>query len=429
METDVLIVGSGLAGLHTALSLSSECEIVVITNSKIRDCNSYLAQGGITTVKEEDRELFTRDTMEAGGGESSLEAIGVVGDESMKYLARLLEMGVEFERDGEGNLKFTREAAHSINRIAYRGSETGKAIMETLIEQVGSRGNIKLIEECHLLDLAVTDNSVEGALVEIQGRVEEISCRRVVLATGGIGGLFATTTNNKNIDGIALALAKRYSIETRDLGYIQFHPTALHSEGEGKMFLLSEALRGEGALLIDHRGERFVDELQPRDVVARAIMEKLKEGRVYLDATGLEKEYLKERFRGIYEECLKRGHDITREPLPVRPAQHYYMGGLAVDSRGRTSCDNLYAVGEVSCTGLHGRNRLASNSLLEALVYSGRAAEDIEEQLEGEAERKRYEGTYTGRLIRNYTPWAHRGEAREIILREREDLRDELSVS
>ncbi len=429
METDVLIVGSGLAGLHTALSLSSECEVVVVTNSKIRDCNSYLAQGGITTVREGDRELFTRDTMEAGGGESSPEAIGVVGDDSMKYLARLLEMGVEFERDGEGNLKFTREAAHSINRIAYRGSETGKAIMETLIEQVGSRGNIRVVEECHLLDLVVRDNSVEGALVEILGRIVEITCRRVVLATGGIGGLFATTTNNKNIDGIALALAKRYSIETRDLGYIQFHPTALDSRGEGKMFLLSEALRGEGAVLRDERGQRFIDELQPRDVVAKAIMEKLREGRVYLDATGLDGGYIKERFRGIYEECLKRGHDITRDPLPVRPAQHYYMGGLAVDSRGRTSCDNLYAVGEVSCTGLHGRNRLASNSLLEALVYSGRAAEDIEEQLKGKS-RKRYKREVPrGRMIRNYTSWDHRGEAREIILREREDLRDELSIS
>ncbi len=429
METDVLIVGSGLAGLHTALSLSSECEVVVVTNSKIRDCNSYLAQGGITTVREGDRELFTRDTMEAGGGESSPEAIGVVGDDSMKYLARLLEMGVEFERDGEGNLKFTREAAHSINRIAYRGSETGKAIMETLIEQVGSRGNIRVVEECHLLDLVVRDNQVEGALVEILGRVVEITCRRVVLATGGIGGLFATTTNNKNIDGIALALAKRYFIETRDLGYIQFHPTALDSQGEGKMFLLSEALRGEGAVLIDERGQRFIDELQPRDVVAKAIMEKLREGRVYLDATGLDGGYIKERFRGIYEECLKRGHDITRDPLPVRPAQHYYMGGLAVDSRGRTSCDNLYAVGEVSCTGLHGRNRLASNSLLEALVYSGRAAEDIEEQLKGKSRKRCKREVPRGRMVRNYTFWDHRGEAREIILREREDLRDELSIS
>lgn len=429
MEADVLIVGSGLAGLHTALSLSEETEVVVVTNSCIRECNSYLAQGGITTVRASDRELFTRDTMTAGGGESSPEAIEVVGCDSMKYLANLVEMGVEFERDTEGNLKFTREAAHSINRIAYRGSETGKAIMEALIERVGKRKRIRVIEECCLLDLVVRGNRAEGALVEIEGSVTEISCRKVVLATGGIGGLFATTTNNKNIDGIALALAKRYSIETRDLGYIQFHPTALDYEGEEKRFLLSEALRGEGALLIDGEGRRFIDELQPRNIVAKAIMEKLKEGRVYLDATGIEREYLKERFTGIYEECLKRGHDITREALPVRPAQHYYMGGLAVDSYGRTSCSNLYAVGEVSCTGLHGRNRLASNSLLEALVYSGRAAEDIEAQLgKGAGERSgRRKGGRNG--IKTCTFWNYREEARKIILNEREDLRDELSVS
>ncbi len=429
METDVLIVGSGLAGLHTALSLSSETEVVVVTNSRIRECNSYLAQGGITTVREGDRELFTRDTMTAGGGESSPEAIGVVGCDSMKYLTRLVEMGVEFERDEEGNLKFTREAAHSINRIAYRGSETGKAIMEALIERVRMRKKIRVIEECNLLDLLVADNSVEGALVEIEGEVEEISCKKVVLATGGIGGLFATTTNNRNIDGIALALSKRYAIETRDLGYIQFHPTALDYQGEGKRFLLSEALRGEGALLIDGKGRRFTDELQPRNIVARAIMKKLREGRVFLDATGLDGEYLKKRFRGIYEECLKRGHDITREPLPVRPAQHYYMGGLAVDSLGRTSCSNLYAVGEVSCTGLHGRNRLASNSLLEALVYSGRAAEDIEVQLKREVRGRLEKGDETSRWTRTHTSWNYREEARKIILNEREDLRDELSIS
>ena len=429
METDVLIVGSGLAGLHTALSLSDDTEVVVVTNSKIRECNSYLAQGGITTVRASDRELFTRDTMAAGGGESSLEAIGVVGCDSMKYLTKLAEMGVEFERDTEGNLKFTREAAHSINRIAYRGSETGKAIMETLIERVRGRKKIRVIEECHLLDLIVKDNRAEGALVEIEGEVEEIACRKVVLATGGIGGLFATTTNNKNIDGIALALAKRYSIETRDLGYIQFHPTALDYEGEEKRFLLSEALRGEGARLIDGEGRRFIDELQPRNIVAKAIMEKLKEGRVYLDATGIEREYLKGRFTGIYEECLKRGHDITREPLPVRPAQHYYMGGLAVDSCGRSSCGNLYAVGEVSCTGLHGRNRLASNSLLEALVYSGRAAEDIEVQLRRTSRERLKKRPEAGRWIRRYNFWDYREEVRKIILKEREDLRDELSIS
>lgn len=425
MDTEVLIVGSGIAGLYTALSLSRDTGVVVITNSEIRDCNSYLAQGGITTVETHDRDLFAADTMKAGGGFSDPGVIDVIGRESLKYIETLLDMGVEFERDDKGSLKYTREAAHSVHRIAYKGSETGKVIMEILIEEALKRKNIRIVEKTILVDLKIEDNTAAGAYVKQGEVIKEISSKKVVLATGGIGGLFKSTTNNLNIDGIALALAKKYQIKTRDLGYIQFHPTAL-DEGEGKRFLLSEALRGEGAVLRDESGRRFVDELQARDVVSREIMKKLQGGRVFLDATSLGEDYLKERFTGIYEECLKRGLDITRDMLPVRPAQHYYMGGVAVDTYGKSSCSNLYAVGEVSCTGLHGKNRLASNSLLEALVYSGRAAKDIGDSLKKLPKElcfEEKEDIDTGEYN-----WDYREAARNIIMNERGDLRDELSV-
>ena len=426
MDTEVLVVGSGLAGLYTALTLGRDTGVVVITNSQVRDCNSYLAQGGITTVEAHDRDLFAVDTMKAGGGLSDPGVIDVISRESLKYLQTLLDMGVDFERDAKGRLKYTREAAHSVHRIAYRGSETGKVIMETLIEEAEKRRNIKILEKTSLVDLRIEDNTATGAYIKQGEVIKSISFKKIVLATGGIGGLFKSTTNNLNIDGIALALAKQYRIKTRDLGYIQFHPTAL-DDGEGKRFLLSEALRGEGAVLRDEAGRRFVDELQARDVVSREILDKLQEGKVFLDATGLGREYLKKRFTGIYEECLRRGLDITRDMLPVRPAQHYYMGGLTVDSHGRTSCTNLYAVGEVSCTGLHGKNRLASNSLLEALVYSGRAARDIQSRLK-ETIEEAYPEEKKGTGI-SEPAWDYREVARNIIMKERGDLRDELSVS
>lgn len=420
----VLIIGSGLAGLHTALSFNEDTRVLIVTNSKIRDCNSYLAQGGITTVSNGDKKLFIKDTLTAGENQNDLDAIEIVGDSSMKYLKNLIDLGVGFDREIDGKLKLTREAAHSISRIAYKGSETGKAIIDALIEELGRRKNIELLEETSLIDLVVEDNIAKGAWIKTGKDLLEVYAQKTVLATGGIGGLFSSTTNEPNIDGIALALAKKHSIKTRDIGYIQFHPTALDDNRSGRKFLLSEALRGEGALIRDSQGKRFIDELKPRNVVTEKVRQKLLEGRVYLDATTLDSEYLKKRFTGIYRECLERGYDITKDLLPIRPAQHYYMGGLAVDSYGRTSCTNLYAVGEASCTGLHGKNRLASNSLLEALVYSGRAAKDIEKQLNKSEERKDRKS-----IVRKNFQWNYREEAIKLLLEKRGDLKDELSIS
>lgn len=420
----VLIIGSGLAGLHTALSFNEDIKVLIVTNSKIRDCNSYLAQGGITTVSKTDKKLFIKDTMAAGEDYNDTSAVEVVSSSSMEYLKNLIDLGVGFDREVDGSLKLTREAAHSINRIAYKGSETGKAIMDTLIEEVGKRKNIEVLEETNLIDLVIEEDMAKGAYIKTKEETIKVYAERVVLATGGIGGLFSSTTNEPNIDGIALALAKKHSIKTRDVGYIQFHPTALDDNRNGKKFLLSEALRGEGALIRDDNGKRFIDELKPRNVVTEKVREKLQEGRVYLDATALDGEYLKKRFTGIYRECLERGYDITKDLLPIRPAQHYYMGGLAVDSYGRTSCTNLYAVGEASCTGLHGKNRLASNSLLEALVYSGRAAKNIEKQLIKIEKKERKNIVVAGNL-----QWNYREEAVKVLLEKRGDLKDELSVS
>lgn len=379
MKADVLIVGTGIGGLYTALNLRKDLNILVVTNSKIRDCNSYLAQGGISTIIAGDEKSFIEDTMAAGHNKNDIETLDMVARESWGNIEALIDMGAEFQRDENGKLKFTKEAAHSRERILFHDSETGKMVMETLIKNMENRKNITVLEDTELLDLKIYENSVYGGIFKNRDGRFSVDSKVVVLATGGIGGLFKSSTNQPNIKGIALALAKRHNVETKDVEYIQLHPTALDNRSKNNLFLLSEALRGEGAVIRDASGERFVDELLPRDKVTEAIISKKENGKnhIYLDATALDSRYLRERFSGIYKECLERGYDMTKDLLPISPAQHYFMGGIKTSLAGRSSCLNLYAVGESACTGLHGKNRLASNSLLEALVFGKNAASDI----------------------------------------------------
>ena len=383
---DILIVGAGLAGLNSAINLDKNLKVIILSNDKLHKCNSYLAQGGITTVKgEKDKKSFIEDTLRAGQFENDLETVTLVAEEAQSAIQGLIDLGVPFNRGEKGELKYTKEAAHSTSRILYSYDSSGKAIWETLSEEVLKRENIEIMEEVSLVDLIVKDNKVYGGVALKNNDKLKIYSKATILATGGIGGVFKHSTNWENIQGIGISLALKYDIKLKDLKYIQLHPTAFHSKCERRKFLISESLRGEGAKLIDDDGNRFVDELKPRDYVSNAILKhKLEKDIpcVLLDARDMGEEYLKNRFPKIYDYCLEQGIDIAKEPIPVSPCQHYFMGGIAVDSYSRTSMANLFACGEVSCTGLHGKNRLASNSLLEATVFSKRVADYLNKEIE-----------------------------------------------
>lgn len=420
MKTDVLIIGSGIGGLYTALNLKDDLNITIVTNSEIRNCNSYLAQGGITTIMPGDEDSFIEDTLAAGHYKNNHKTLEMVARESWKNIQTLINIGAEFQKNEKGELKFTKEAAHSKKRILFHGSETGKMIMETLIKNIEKRKNITILEKSELLDLKISKNSVHGGIFRNQNNNFSVDSKIVVLATGGIGGLFKNSTNHQNIKGIALALAQRHNIETKDIECIQLHPTALDDSRKKRLFLLSEALRGEGAVIRDAKGERFVDELLPRDKVTESIIKRKNSNnnyQIYLDVTELDSDYIKNRFEGIYNECFERGYDITSDLIPISPAQHYFMGGIKTTLTGKSSCQHLYVVGEAACTGLHGKNRLASNSLLEALVFGRNAASDININIKDIVLK---ESTI------DKGEWSPEKSAREIIIRHRGDLKNEL---
>lgn len=386
INCDVLIVGSGVAGLYAALNLRRDLNIILVSKTTLKETNTYLAQGGISTAKdEEDIESFIEDTLKAGNYKNNLEAVKVLAKESMENIKRLIDFGVEFDNIN-GRLLFTKEGAHSTNRIVHVKDWTGKGVAKTLIKNVLKRKNIKVYENTKLTDLISENNRCLGGIFIKDGKCFNIYSKVTILATGGIGGLFKNSTNQRILTGDGLSVAIRHGVKIKDIEFIQFHPTALYEEKDDRRFLISESLRGEGAVLLNHKGERFVDELLPRDEVSLRILEEIKKSNkpyVLLSARHLNSSYLRDRFPTIYSECLKRGIDITKDLVPVAPAQHYFMGGIEVDLFSKTSMDNLYAVGEVSCTGVHGENRLASNSLLEGLVFSRRAAEDINKNIDG----------------------------------------------
>lgn len=426
LTCDILIVGAGLAGLNSAINLDESLKVIVLSNAKLHECNSYLAQGGITTVKDEnDKKNFIEDTLRAGAFENNLEAVNFVANEAPHSIQKLVDLGVPFNRDEKGNLKYTREAAHSTHRILYSDDSSGKAIWETVKNKALKKSNIEILEETSLMDIIVKDNQVYGGVALKNGKQIKIYSKATILASGGIGGIFKSSTNFENIQGIGISLALKYDIKLKDLNYIQLHPTAFHSKCERRKFLISESLRGEGAKLIDDDGNRFVDELQPRDFVSQAIMaHKLVKDIpcVLLDARDMGEEYLKNRFPKIYNYCLEQGIDMAKNPIPVSPCQHYFMGGIAVDSSGKTSMLNLFACGEVSCTGLHGRNRLASNSLLEATVYSDKVAEYLNLNIKN---RDLIKIDYQYKEIQELET-QNRDTLINAIIKERKDLTNEL---
>lgn len=383
MKTDIVIVGCGVAGLYCALNLPKDKNIIIVTKNKARRSDSYLAQGGICVLRDEkDFSAFYEDTMRAGHYENDPDSVEIMIRSSQEVISDLVEFGVHFEKNGKEFL-YTREGAHSRPRILFHEDETGKEITSNLLETVRSKENITLIENFTMVDLICEDNLCKGIVGHYnEGGYISIAADYTVLATGGIGGLFKHSTNYPHLTGDSLALALKYGIKLQDIDYIQIHPTTLFTKKHGREFLISESVRGEGAVLLNSKGERFVNELLPRDVVANAIFDEMKkEGseHVWLSLAPIPEEEIKSHFPNIYKRCLEEGYDITKEPIPVVPSQHYFMGGIEVDTQSKTSMNRLYAVGETACNGVHGKNRLASNSLLESLVFAKRAAENISE--------------------------------------------------
>ncbi len=401
MKTDIIIVGCGVAGLYCALNLPEDKQIVIVTKNKARRSDSYLAQGGICVLRdEEDFSDFYEDTMRAGHYENDPDSVEIMIRSSQEVISDLVDFGVHFEKNGK-EFVYTREGAHSRPRILFHEDETGKEITSNLLETARNKKNITLIENFTMVDLIVEDNLCKGIVGHYnEGEYISITADYTVLATGGIGGLFKHSTNYPHLTGDALALALKYGIKLQDIDYIQIHPTTLYSKKHGREFLISESVRGEGAVLLNSKGERFVNELLPRDVVANAIFDEMKkEGtkHVWLSLAAIDEEEIKSHFPNIYKHCLEEGYDITKEPIPVVPSQHYFMGGIEVDTHSLTSMTRLYAVGETACNGVHGKNRLASNSLLESLVFAKRAAEHItedytslEDNADFEVQKERY---------------------------------------
>lgn len=385
--SDVLVVGSGAAGLTAALGCAP-LRVTLLTKATLVSGSSPWAQGGVAAAigNDDTPKLHAADTLSAGAGLCDPKAVGLLTGEGPERVQALLDLGARFDRDTAGELSLGREAAHSRRRILHAKDATGSEIVRTLAEAVRHAPEVRVVERAFAVDLLIEDGRVAGVLaIHEDGRRVLHLASSVVLATGGPGQLYLHTTNPREATGDGLAMAARAGARLVDLEFVQFHPTALAVETEGEpMPLLTEALRGEGATLIDDRGVRFMkdehpdQELAPRDVVARAIWRQLIAGRkVFLDAREAVGEEFPERFPTVFELCRQHGLDPRAEPMPVSPAAHYHMGGLAVDGRGRSSLTGLWACGEVSSTGVHGANRLASNSLLEALVFGSRVAEDL----------------------------------------------------
>lgn len=383
MKADILIAGTGCSGLYCALNLPSNREILIITKSDLESNDSFLAQGGMCMLKSpEDYESYFEDTMRAGHYENDKKSVELMIKASPEVVDDLISYGADFERDQEGNLSFTKEGAHAHHRIIYHEDVTGKEITSTLLKEVKKLSNVKFLEYTTLVDIISKENSCYGAVIKkADGTIDVIETEYTILATGGIGGLYRHSTNFKHLTGDALAIALKHGIALQNIDYIQIHPTTLYSKNtEERSFLISESVRGEGAKLYDKNGNRFVDELLPRDILTEKIQEQmLKDGTkfVWEDLRTIPEEELRKHFPNIIEHCKQMGYDVFHECIPVVPAQHYFMGGIKVNYESRTSMSRLYAVGETACNGVHGRNRLASNSLLESLVFAKRAANEI----------------------------------------------------
>lgn len=380
---DVIIVGTGVAGLNCALHLPKNKSVLIICKGTPDKSDSYLAQGGICRLQgEEDYQSFFDDTMRAGHGENNPQAVECMIKGSERVTDGLISLGVDFARNADGTLAATREGGHSKNRICFHEDCTGKEITTHLMQKVSGLENVEIIPEVVMLDIISSPEGCFGivAYEKRTGDVKYIYSDYTVLACGGIGGVFDKSTNFRLLTGDGVAICLKRGIAVDNINYIQIHPTTLYSEKSGRCFLVSESVRGEGAYLLDKNFNRFTDELQPRDVVTAEILKQMKKDNtpfVWLDMRRVPEQEIRSHFPTIVRHCAEEGIDVFKDCIPVVPAQHYFMGGIRSDLEGRTTMNRLFAVGETCCNGVHGANRLASNSLLESLLFAQRAAEYI----------------------------------------------------
>lgn len=383
MKADILIVGSGCAGLYCALNLPKDKNILIITKDIVEHSDSYLAQGGMCMLRDEDDfDSYFNDTMKAGHYENNPAAVTTMIRSSQDLVKDLIGYGVDFARDDDGNLLFTKEGAHSKNRILFHEDITGREITSHLYEECKKHSNITIKEHWTMVDIICENNKCFGAVVKKDDdSLTVINANYTVLASGGIGGIYRYSTNYRHLTGDGVAVAIRHGVQVEHVDYVQIHPTTFYSEREeDRSFLISESVRGEGALLYDKNYQRFTNELLPRDIVTQNIKEQMKKDgtkHVWLSMRPIEKEQLESHFPNIIRHCKEHGYDVPEEMIPVVPAQHYFMGGIKVNLESKTSMEQLYAIGETACNGVHGRNRLASNSLLESMVFAKRAAKEM----------------------------------------------------
>lgn len=391
---DVIIAGCGAAGLYAAINLPENLKILILCKRELSLCNSMLAQGGIAGVynsPSDNIQYHQNDTLIAGSFKNNIDAVHTLVSEAAQDLEHIINLGVEFDRNPDGSYHRTLEGGHSHHRIFHRADSTGKEITTTLLENVKKLSNVTIMENTIMCAAKKTSSGYSAFLKDSENNYITANCHFMILATGGIGRVYQFTTNSAIATGDGITFAYEMGAKIKNLSYVQFHPTAFNNRATRECFLISEAVRGEGAYLLNCHKERFMHnydkrlELAPRDVVSHAIvLESRKQNSTdfYLDISYKDSEFLKNRFPMIYKNLMEQGYDLTKEPVPIFPCQHYLMGGIDVNQNSETTLPNLYACGECSHTGVHGSNRLASNSLLEALVFSRRAAENITSKLD-----------------------------------------------
>ncbi len=392
MKTDYLVVGSGIAGLNFALKATKYGRVTVVTKKEIIESNTNLAQGGIAaaTRKDDSVQLHINDTLKVGCGLSNKRVVEILAESGPEAIRNLISFGVNFDKENN-ELHLTTEGGHSMARVLHSGDSTGREIEQAMTESIRENRNIEVFENCFAIDLIIKNAECIGAkILDIKKReIIDIFARATVLATGGIGYVYQNTTNPEIATGDGIAMALRAGARIEDMEFVQFHPTTLNKSG-APHFLISEALRGEGAILVNEKGERFMvdydsmGELAPRDIISRTIFNELKKGSVYLDIRHKNESFVLDRFSMIHQECLKYGIDITKDLIPVSPAAHYICGGIKTNEYGETTLANLLAFGECACTEVHGANRLASNSLLESVVFSSLGAQKATRYLKNE---------------------------------------------
>ena len=426
LNYDVIIAGCGAAGLYAAINLPSDAKILMVCKKELSLCNSSLAQGGIAGVynsPKDNIQYHQNDTLIAGGFKNNVDAVHTLVSEAAQDIEHIIDLGVEFNKNPDGTYHRTLEGGHSHHRIFHRADATGKEIATKLLAKVQTLENVDIMENTLMCAVKQTSTGYSAFLRKPDGTYETVNSRFMILATGGIGRVYQFTTNSAIATGDGITFAYEMGAKIKNLSYVQFHPTAFNNRATRECFLISEAVRGEGAYLLNCHKERFMQnyderlELAPRDVVSHAIiLESRKQNSedFYLDISYKDSEFLKNRFPMIYKNLLEQGYDLTKEPIPIFPCQHYLMGGIDVDGNSETTLKNLFACGECSHTGVHGGNRLASNSLLEALVFSRHAANCIASRL-ADAPKELEEAQFDARIGSGSIPKGIRTETRKIL--------------